>query len=347
MFGDEIDRLTIDDPEEYEKVSLVASMVAPTLKNKITLYDKEEPIFDYYRIEKDLDSLLEHKVWLKSGGYLIIDEMEALTAIDINTGKQVGSKSLSDTILKTNLEAAEEICRQLRLRDMGGIIVLDFIDMEDANDKKKLLDHFDATLGRDRARTRIGKVSSLGLVEITRKRTGESVTEAITNLCPMCEGRGRIPSTDTVSQWIERDMRRRLAEPGDAFYVQCHPAVVENLIGGDGSDIEELEHDLKRGLYVRANFDFEIDEYEIIGGTIEEFDKKLMGFRRTQVLECNIRTSAVEGSFKAVGWTDDGYYVELLDGHDLVGNRLKTVIQDLRRSFAVADVIVPGKGRLD
>ncbi|MDI9640933.1 Rne/Rng family ribonuclease [Geitlerinema splendidum] len=347
VFGDEIDRLTIDDPEEYEKVSLVASMVAPTLKNKITLYDKEEPIFDYYRIEKDLDSLLEHKVWLKSGGYLIIDEMEALTAIDINTGKQVGSKSLSDTILKTNLEAAEEICRQLRLRDMGGIIVLDFIDMEDANDKKKLLDHFDATLGRDRARTRIGKVSSLGLVEITRKRTGESVTEAITNLCPMCEGRGRIPSTDTVSQWIERDMRRRLAEPGDAFYVQCHPAVVENLIGGDGSDIEELEHDLKRGLYVRANFDFEIDEYEIIGGTIEEFDKKLMGFRRTQVLECNIRTSAVEGSFKAVGWTDDGYYVELLDGHDLVGNRLKTVIQDLRRSFAVADVIVPGKGRLD
>src|SRR5690606_25547771 len=129
----------------------------------------------------------------------------ALTAIDINTGKQVGTKSLSDTILKTNIEAADEVCRQLRLRDMGGIIVIDFIDMESVEDKKKLMDHFTKALERDRAKTRVGRVSSLGLVEITRKRTGESVTEAITDLCPTCEGQGRIPSTDTVSLWIERD----------------------------------------------------------------------------------------------------------------------------------------------
>jgi ribonuclease G len=345
MFGEEIDKLVIDDPEEYEKVSLVAGMVAPKLLDKIALYDKEQPIFDHYNIEKDLDQLLEHKVWLRSGGYLIIDETEALTAIDVNTGKQVGSTSLSDTILKANMEAADEAARQLRLRDMGGIIVVDFIDMESADDKKKVLDHFEKVLAKDRARTRVGRISSLGLVEITRKRTGESVTEAITHTCPTCEGRGRVPSTDTVSVWIEREMRRRLREPGNAFYVECHPAVVEALIGGDGEFIEELEHDLKRGLYIRANVDFEIDEFEIVGGSIEEMDATHMGYRRAQVLEANIRRSAVEGTDKAIGWTDQGFYVELLDGRDLIGQRAKIVLQDIRRSFAVADVIMSGSRR--
>lgn len=346
VFGDEIDRLVIDDPDEYEKVSLVAGMVAPKLKDKIVLYDKEEPVFDHYKIEKDLDDLMEHHVRLRSGGYLVIDQMEALTAIDINTGKQVGSKSLNDTILKTNMEAADEVCRQLRLRDMGGIIVIDFIDMEDENDKKKLLDHFTKGLERDRARTRVGKVSSLGLVEITRKRTGESVTELITTVCPTCEGRARIPSVDTISLWIEREMRRRVGEPGNAFAIHCHPAVVENMIGADGEAIEELEHELRRGLYLRANFDFEIDEFEVMGGTIEEFDAEHMGFRRTQVVECNVRSSHAEGDARAIGWTDKGYYVELLDGHDLVGSRVKVVFQDIRRAFAVADVVIPGKGAL-
>lgn len=342
-FGDEIDRLVIDDPEEYEKVSLVAGMVAPKLKSRISLYDKEEPVFDHYGIEKDLDRLLEHKVWLRSGGYLVVDETEALTAIDINTGKQVGSTSLSDTILKTNMEAAEEVCRQLRLRDMGGIIVIDFIDMDEASDRKKLLDHFEAMLGRDSSRTRVGKVSSLGLIEITRKRTGESVTEAITSVCPMCEGRGRIASSDTVGLWIEREMRRKLAEPGNAFFIECHPAVVESLIGLDGEGIEELEHELKRGLYIRANVDFDFEDFEIESGSIEDFDRKHMGFRRAQVLECNVRRSNTETQAKAVGWTDSGYYVELLDGSEHIGHRAKVVLQDIRRSFAVADVILPGK----
>ncbi len=342
-FSDEIGRLIIDDPEEYEKVSLVAGMVAPTLRSRISLYDHEEPIFDHYGIEKDLDRLLEHRVDLKSGGYLIVDETEALTAIDINTGKQIGSTSLNDTIMRANMEAAEEVCRQLRLRDMGGIIVIDFIDLDDNADKKKLLDHFEKHLGRDTARTRVGKISSLGLVEITRKRTGESVTEAITNVCPMCEGRGRIASSDTVGLWIEREMRRKLHEPGNAFYVECHPAVVESLIGSDGEDIEELEHELKRGLYIRANFDFEYEDFEIESGQIEDFDKRYMGFRRAQVLECNVRRSNSDSSNKALGWTDSGYYVELLDGQEHVGHRAKVVLQDIRRSFAVADVIFPGR----
>ncbi len=346
VFGEEIDRLVLDDPEEYEKVSLVAGMVAPKLKDKITLYDLEEPIFDHYSIEKDIDTLLEPKIWIKSGAYLIIDEMEALTAIDVNTGKSVGRDSLSATILKTNLEAAEEACRQIRLRDMGGIIVVDFIDMEDPEEKKKLLDHFTKLLERDRARTRVGKVSSLGLIEITRKRTADSVTAAITTACPMCEGRGRIASYDTVALWIEREMRRRLNEPGSAFLVECHPTVVEALIGADGEEIETLEHELKRGLFIRANFDFEYEDFEITAGQIEDFERSHMGFRRAQVIECNVRRSSMDNAAKSIGWTDGGYYVELIDGTEHIGHRSKVVLHDIRRSFAVGEVILPGKRKM-
>jgi ribonuclease G len=300
------------------------------------------PIFDAYGIERELERLLQHKVWLRSGGYLIVDEMEALTAIDINTGKQVGSTSLSDTILKTNMEAAEEVCRQLRLRDMGGIIVIDFIDMESADDRKKLLDHFTNMLSRDRARTRVGRVSSLGLIEITRKRTGESVTETISDHCPMCQGLGRISSKETVSLWIERDMWRKINDPGDAFLVECHPAVVEALIGVDGENVENLEHEMRRGVYVRANFDMEYEEYEIRSGRMEELDREHMGLRRAQVLECNVRRSAFEVANKIVGWTDAGYYIELMDGQEHIGHRAKVCLQDIRRSYAVADVILPG-----
>ena len=341
MFGENISKMVIDDPDEYEKVHLVANMVAPAMREKIVLFDKDTPLFDFYGIEKELDRIMQHKVPLKSGGYLVIDEMEALTAIDVNTGKQVGSSSLNDTILKANLEAVEEILRQLRLRDMGGIIVCDFIDMEAEADKKKVLQHFTDGLAKDRARTRVGRISSLGLIELTRKRTGESVTQEITEICPMCTGVGRIASKETVSLWIERDMWRKIQEPGNAFLVECHPAVVEALIGLDGENVEELEHEMRRGIYIRANFDMEYEEYEIRNGTIEEFDRLAMGFRRAQVMEANVRRSAFENSNKVVGWTDSGYYIELLDGMNHVGGRAKVCLQDIRRSYAVADVILP------
>ena len=342
MFGENITKMSIDDPDEYEKVHLVANIVAPHMRDKIVLYDQDVPIFDHYGIEKELDRIMQHKVPLKSGGSLVIDEMEALTAIDVNTGKQVGSVSLNDTILKANLEAADEILRQLRLRDMGGIIVCDFIDMESEKDRNQLLDHFTNGLSRDRARTRVGRVSSLGLIEVTRKRTGESVTQEITEICPMCAGVGRIASKETVSLWIERDMWRKMHEPGNAFVIECHPSVVEALIGLDGENVEELEHAMRRGIYIRADFDLEYEEYEIRSGTIEEFDKQYMGYRRAQVVECNVRRSAFESANKVVGWTDTGFYVELLDAQNQIGARSKVCLQDIRRAYAVADVILPG-----
>lgn len=342
VFGETITRMIIDDPDEYEKVHLIAKAVAPAMVKKIQLYDREEPVFEFHGIERELDRIMQHQVPLKSGGYLVIDEMEALTAIDVNTGKHVGSSGLSDTIAKTNLEAADEILRQLRLRDMGGIIVCDFIDMEDATAKKRVMDHFSAGLERDRARTRIGKISSLGLLELTRKRTGESVTQEITEICPMCLGVGRIASKETLSLMIEREMRNRRGEPGNAFFVEAHPAVVEALIGLDGESVEELEHEIRRGIYIRANFDFEYDEYEITSGTLDQFDAELMNYRRAQVIEVNVRRSAFENINRAIGWTDDGFFIELINGQESIGHRSRVAIYDLRRSFGVADLIQPG-----
>lgn len=321
---------------------MVANVVAPFMRDKIHLYDKDAPIFDHYNVERELDRLLQHKVTMKSGAYLVIDEMEALTAIDINTGKLVGNTNLNETILQANMEAADEVLRQLRLRDMGGIIVVDFIDMESAEDRKKVIGHFTDGLAKDRARTRVGRISSLGLVELTRKRTAESVTEAITDVCPMCLGRGRVSSKETVSLWVERDMWRKIEEAGNAFLVECHPAVVEALMGADGENVEVLEHEMRRGIFIRANFDMEYEEYEITSGTIDEFERQQLGYRRAQVLEVNVRRSAFEQTNKIVGWTDGGYYVELLDGQNHVGHRAKVCLQDIRRSYAVADVILPG-----
>jgi ribonuclease G len=158
----------------------------------------------------------------------------------------------------------------------------------------------------------------------------------------MCQGQGRISSKETVSLWIERDMWRKIAEPGDAFLVECHPAVVEALIGVDGENVEDLEHEMRRGVFVRANFDMEYEEYEIRSGFMDELEKEHMGLRRAQVLECNVRRSAFELTNKIVGWTDSGYYIELLDGQEYIGHRAKVCLQDIRRSYAVADVILPG-----
>lgn len=342
MVSDDVNRMVIDDPDEFEKVHAVVDMIMPSMKSKISLYDSEMPIFDYYPIERDLDKFLKQKVWLKSGAYLVIDEMEAISAIDVNTGKNVGSTNLADTILRANLEAAEEVCRQLRLRDIGGIIVVDFIDMTSAADRKKLLTYFQDVMKRDRARTRIGRISSLGLVEMTRKRTDESVTEAITEVCPSCLGRGRVPSSETVSLWVERDLRRALGDAGNAFLVECSPAVCEALIGPDGENVEDLEHLLRRGLYLRSNPVLNHEDYTIRSGTIDDFDKEVMGYRRAQVLECNVRNSTIEGASKVIGWTDDGYYIELIEGDSYVGRRVKVCLEDIRRSFAVASVIMPG-----
>jgi ribonuclease G len=347
VFGSDVSKLVIDDPAEYEKANELLERISPKLKGRIHLYDGTQPIFDEYGLEAEIDRLLRRKVFLKSGGSLVIDETEALTVIDVNTSKYVGSSSLAETIVKTNVDAAAEIARQLRLRDIGGIIVIDFIDMNNARDKQAVIKSLETALKKDRSRTKISNISPLGLVEMTRKRTGETLAGFMTDECPYCKGRGHLPSAESVSFLIERDLHRQVNNQQnakkDAFLITCHPEVAELLIGLDGMTIGALEREAQRALYVRSDEEMHIEKYTIEAGEIGEFDKQRLTYRRAQVVECRIAKSLLKETNKCIGWAN-GYMLDLDDGVKFIGQKAKARITDVRRSFAVGQ-IVPGTNR--
>lgn len=347
VFGSDVDKLVIDDPAEYEKANELLERISPKLKSRIHLYDGAQPVFDKYGLENDFERLLRRKVHLKSGGSIVIDETEALTVVDINSSKATGSSSLTETILKTNLEAAEEIARQLRLRDIGGIIVIDFIDMNNPRDKQSVLKALETVLKRDRARTKISNISPLGLVEMTRKRTGETLTSFITEECPYCKGRGHLASADSVSIQVERALRRYVNQPQqarrEAFLITCHPDVAERIIGPDGDSIATLERELQRALFVRAETDSHIEDYQITGADIAELEKNRNRYRRAQVVECQIVRSQIRENGQCIGWTE-GFLLDLENASKFVGQQAKARIVDVRRSYAVAQII-PGTNR--
>ena len=273
VFGSDVSKLVIDDPAEYEKANDLLDRISPKLKGRIHLYDGPQPIFDNYNLENEIERLTRRKVFLKSGGSLVIDETEALTVIDVNTSKNVGGSSLAETIVRTNIDAAAEIARQLRLRDIGGIIVIDFIDMNNARDKQAVLKSLETALKKDRSRTKISNISPLGLVEMTRKRTGETLSGFMTDECPYCKGRGHLPSPESVSLLVERDLRRQINvqqnAKKDAFLIRCHPEVAELLIGPDGATVEEMERQVQRAVFIRADEDAHVEAYTITAGRPE------------------------------------------------------------------------------
>jgi ribonuclease G len=228
VFADEFRRLVIDDKSTFEKVVSFMKKTSPELLRKVQLYKDKTSLFETYDLQSTIDSALRRTVALPSGGYLTIDKTEALTAVDVNTGKFVGKKSLEETILRTNLEAADETVRQLRLRDIGGIIVIDFIDMEDSSHKTMLLDRLSHALDRDRTRTRMSDVSRLGLVEITRKNVTDGLYGVLTEPCQCCGGEGRVVSRATRRIAVERRMREILRTgKSNAYLFGLNPQTYE------------------------------------------------------------------------------------------------------------------------
>ncbi len=346
VFGSDVSRLVIDDPVEYEKANELLEMVSPKLRGRIHLYTGEVPVFDHFNVEAEIDRSMKRKVWLRSGGYLIIDETEALTVIDVNTGKFTGGSSLSETIVKTNIDAANEIARQLRLRDIGGIIVIDFIDMNHARDKQAVIRALENALKKDRSRTKISSISALGLVEMTRKRTTETVVDFLTDSCPACGGRGKVPSPETVSLLAERELQR-VARNGkkerEALYVTCNPAVAEVLVGADGENVDRIEQELHHAVYVRGVPDLPMEKFEVAQGDVGEFDRKYCAAKRGQVVDCRIMRSTLQPEPAVVGLAD-GLVLLLDDGKKHVGQRVKARLAEVHRSYATAGV-VPGSNR--
>ena len=220
----------VDSVEQYQRIVEFLDQIQPALVARVRLYRREEPIFDEFGIEAEIAKALNSKVWLKSGGYIVINQTEALVAIDVNTGKYVGKKNLEETVFRTNLEAAKEIVRQIRLRDLGGIIVLDFIDMEDLANRAALFEAFENEIKKDRSKTKILQISEFGLIEMTRKRVRQSLERSLTQPCPYCSGSGRIKSNTTISLEIWRElMKLRDLHEGQDVIVRVNPQVYNSL----------------------------------------------------------------------------------------------------------------------
>ena len=262
----DIGRVVIDSPYEFERVGNLVESLEPRLKGRIDLYEGSEPMFEHYGIEEQVDKALDRRVWLRSGGYLILEQTEALTAIDVNTGRYIGKKDQEETILKTNLEAAEELVRQLRLRNLGGLLIIDFIDMESADHRKKVNDALAEEVRKhDKAQSKILKISELGLAEMTRKRTRESLERTLCDPCPHCDGTGRAKSPPTVSFAVLRKIRFEGARNGDASRLTVHanPAVASFLEAHERGALDEMEGAYHKKIAIEAEEAFAPTHFEI------------------------------------------------------------------------------------
>jgi ribonuclease G len=265
LMGLQIEKVKIDSREKFREISEFVAKFIPELASKLEYYPGERPIFDLYSIEDEINRALERKVHLKSGGYLVVDQTEAMTTIDVNTGGFVGSRNLEETIFKTNLEAAQAIARQLRLRNLGGIIIIDFIDMLDNDHKRQVLRVLEKYLEKDHTKSHISDVSSLGLVQMTRKRTRESLERVLCEPCPTCGGRGSIKTTETVSYEIFREILRESRQfESNGFLVLASPEVVDLILDEESPTVAELAEFINRPILFQAENLYTQEQYDIV-----------------------------------------------------------------------------------
>jgi ribonuclease G len=265
LFSEQVDRLYVDTKELHQEIRRYLDEVDPELMDRLTLYDEAVPLFDKFEIESEIANLCKRRVDLPTGGYVLIEPTEALVSIDVNTGRYTGKKDPEKTILKTNLDATREIARQLRLRDIGGIIVIDFIDMESQANRDKVLQELRTHLGRDRARTRAFEVSELGLIEMTRQRVRPSLWHSMTNACPACNGTGRVFRPEVVVGRLERTLRRVAHGAQERqLAVRLHPEVALFLLEQEPDFLKKLRKTLKLDLEVRDDPVMGVDEFRLV-----------------------------------------------------------------------------------
>ncbi len=230
IFTEDVHRIVVDSKTDYKKVISFARQVAPNLKNRVELYKGDSPLFDLYKVEQEIEKMLERKVWIKKGAYLVIDQTEAMVTIDVNTGRFVGSSDQETTIFHTNLEAAREAARQIRLRDIGGLIIVDFIDMYNRENRRRLYEEFKSCFKNDRAKGAINPVTEFGIVEMTRERVRPSHLHTLMEPCPYCSGLGRVLSKETMATKIERWFKRaRAARKFSRFNLAINPVLAESM----------------------------------------------------------------------------------------------------------------------
>jgi len=263
--NDDIDRIIVDSRETYGKLQSFSANYMSGVASRLEHYQGERPLFDLYQVEDEIEKALARKVELKSGGYLIIDQTEALTTVDVNTGGFVGVRNFDDTIFKTNLEAAHAIARQLRLRNLGGIIIVDFIDMDSTEHKASVLEEFKKALARDRTRMTVSGFSALGLVEMTRKRTRESLAHVLCEPCPVCQGRGELKTPQTVCYEILRELLREARQySAREFRILASQQVIDLFLDEESQSLAQLADFIGKPISLLVESEYNQEQFDIV-----------------------------------------------------------------------------------
>ncbi|MCF6281638.1 MAG: ribonuclease G [Candidatus Polarisedimenticolaceae bacterium] len=265
LVGDDLEKIRIDSRETYERAISFTQKLIPEIKFKLEYYPGERPLFDLFGVEDEIQKALDSKVQLKSGGHLVIDQTEAMTTVDVNTGSFVGHRTLEETIFKTNLEAAQTICRQLRLRNLGGMIIIDFIDMQDPEHRRQVLRALEKYLAKDHAKSQICEVSSLGLVEMTRKRTRESLGHVLCEPCPCCAGRGTLKTAETTCYEVFREIMREAREfDAESLLVLASQEVIDRLLDEESTNLASLEQFIGKPIKLQVEALYTQEHYDVV-----------------------------------------------------------------------------------
>jgi ribonuclease G len=342
IFSADFERALVDDEKQHHRLVSFFSRTAPELVERVELYtEKKEPLFEKFGVEDVIAGMLSQRVDLPSGGYLMIDYAEALTVIDVNSGSFVGrgkQARLEDTITKTNLEAAEEVVNQLRLRDIGGIIVIDFIDMARARNREAVLKTLRKTLDEDRTKTFTAEISKLGLVEMTRQNVTEGVREIMTRPCPTCDGEGVVKSEETIAIEFERRLRDLEAD-GDAVLLRMNPRVAAQFTSNGAAVLRALEGESGKLFYFEGSEGLPIDHLDVVlSGTREQVEERAVPFRPGDEVLVHIVEPHMYNVDDAVAKIDS-YLVSVTGGFPYVGTKQLVRITEVGRTAATAELV--------
>lgn len=340
LFTEQIEQLIVDTRYEHEKILETLDMVDPALKRRVYLYSGEQPVFDVYGIEAEIERALSRTVWLDCGGYLVFDHTEALTVVDVNTGKYIGKTNLADTVLKTNLEAACEIIRQIRLRDIGGIIIIDFIDMEAEEHRKLVLDKLLEKSREDRTKSHILGLTGLGLVEMTRKKARQGLDAILQQTCPYCGGRGKVLSGDVVSAKVERQLKSFMESiPDEAVLVEMHQCVAGLLIGPGGSYLRRLEEEAGKTIFIRGSETIHVEKYKILAsGKLAEVQALAFPVSVGERHQVKVEEPHANNPYDGIARIS-GFVIDVQAGGAYVGETITVEIVELARTFARAKIV--------
>ncbi|KUK82806.1 MAG: Ribonucleases G and E [Pelotomaculum thermopropionicum] len=336
VFTEDVDRLILDSRYVCEKVLDLLDVIDPRLKAKVFL-DEREDIFKDYGIEQEIEKALKRKVWLKCGGYLVVDQAEALTAVDVNTGKYVGTTNLEDTVLKTNLEAARELARQLRLRNIGGIVIVDFIDMLQESHRQEVLQLLEEEIKKDKTKTNILGITQLGLVEMTRKKVRPSLAEVIQKTCPYCDGRGKVLSEETLGINFRNQIFNIARQtPARTILVEANPVVAARLIGSGGANLRELESKTGKNLYIRGSTGQHIESITIRPfQDNEDIQSCTFPVKPGEVLQVRVEEPHITNIRDGIARVN-GFILDIEGAGALVGETIPVEVNKVYRTYAKA-----------